>query len=110
MEITEKDLRRMSLIGLLLLILVLAIIIVRPVIMSIFGGLILAFVFSPVYKQVLRVVRYRNLAAAIISIIVLAIIIVPLCLFLPLVIKQVFDLFQYTQNLDFVGILKTLFQ
>ena len=109
MDITEKDIKRISLIGLLLALAITTAIIIRPVILSIFGGLLLAFIYMPVYKQVLRVVRYKNLAAALVSVLVLAIIIIPLWFALPLVIRQVFDLFQVTQNLDIAGLIRTIF-
>ena len=98
MELTEKDIKRGSLIFLLLALAILAILVIKPVFLSIFGGLLLSFIFYPVYKFVLRFVKYKNLAAAIVSIFVLLIIIVPLWFALPLVTKQVFDLFQATQT------------
>ncbi len=108
MDLTEKDIKRGSLILLLLALAVLAIMIVRPVFLAIFGGLILAFVFLSIYKFILRFVRSKNLAAGIVSIIVLLIIFVPLWFLLPLVIKQVFDLFQITQTLDIGGLISKI--
>src|SRR3989344_5260061 len=109
MDLTEKDIKRGSLILLLLALAVLAIVIIRPVFLSIFGGLMLAFVFFPVYKFILKFVKYKNLAAGIVSIIVLLLIFVPLWFLLPLVIKQVFDLFQITQNLNIAGLINKVF-
>jgi len=109
MDLTEKDIKRGSLILLLLALAVLAIWIVQPVFLAIFGGLMLAFVFFPVYKFFLKFVRSKNLAAGIVSILVLLLIFVPLWFLLPLVIKEVFDLFQITQNLNIAGLINKIF-
>ena len=73
--ITEKDVKKVSLIILIVVLAVLVFLVIKPVLLSIIAGLILAYIFYPVYKWIVRRVKYKTLAAAIVSIIVLLIII-----------------------------------
>lgn len=109
MPITEKDIRRISLILLIATLAILAFLIVKPVLLTIIGGLILAYIFLPVYRVITKVVKQRDLAAALLSILVLAIIIVPLWFLAPIMTQQIFELFQVSQNLDIENILLNLF-
>jgi len=109
MSITEKDVKRMSLIVLIAALAVLVYLIIKPVLISIIGGLILAYVFFPVYKWIVKRVKYPTLGAALVSIIVLAIIFVPLWFLLPTMSQQVFDFFQKTQDLDINTLIRSVF-
>lgn len=105
MEINEKDIKKFSLILLVVALAVLTFLIVKPIIISILGGLILAYVFFPVYKFLTKFVKYEWLAAGIVSIIALALIFVPLWFLTPMVVQQTFQLFQTTQDLDIRGLI-----
>lgn len=109
MTITEKDVKKFSLIALLILLVVLAFLIVRPILLSVLGGLILAYIFLPLHKFLVKVVKSKTISAFIVSIFLLAIILLPLWYFLPLISKQIFQLFKVTQDLDLIPIIKTIF-
>lgn len=109
MAITEKDVQRISVILLIALLAVLAFLILRPVLLSIVGGLILAYIFFPVYKWTHKVVKSKSLSAAIVSIIALAIIIVPLWFLIPVLSEQVFEFFKVLQQLDIHSLSKSFF-
>ncbi len=108
MEITEKDVKRTVIIVLFLILAVLTFLILRPVVLSIFGGLILAYIFFPVYKFAKKFVKWESIAAAIVSIIVVAIIFIPLYFLIPIIIKQTFSAFQILQQADITGILEKI--
>ena len=108
MEITDKDAKRVVLLLLFIALVVLTFLIVRPVIFSIFTGLILAYIFFPVYKLVKKVVKWEGLAAAIVSIIVLLIILIPLWFLVPVIIQQIFGVFQSTQEINVQGFLSQI--
>jgi predicted PurR-regulated permease PerM len=105
MELSEKDLKKIVLILLFIAIGVLTFLVVRPVLLSVFAGLILAYIFFPVYKLVKRVVRWSSVAAGIVSILVLAIIFIPLWFLVPMMIQQIFGIFQLSQGLDVTGVI-----
>ncbi len=109
MEISDKDIKRFSVLFLVLLILILIFLLIKPIILSILGGLILAYMFLPIYKRAVRLIKSRNLSATLVSILVLAIIIVPLYFIIPVMINQVFEFFKYTKELNVQGIMRSIF-
>lgn len=109
MALSNKDIRRIFVSSVLLILAVAAFLIIRPIILSIFGGLILAYIFSPIYKRIYRTIHERNTATTIMCIFVLLIIIVPLWFTIPAVIQQIFELFNISQNIDFTQIIAKLF-
>src|SRR3989344_7916360 len=108
MSITEEEVKKASLILLILILAVLAFITVKPILMSVIAGLILAYIFFPIYKKVLERVKSRNLSASIVSVLVLLILFVPLWFLIPPIVQQVFWIFQATQTLDVNEIIRTV--
>ena len=109
MALSNKDIRRIFVSAILLMLGIAAFMIIKPIVLSIFGGLILAYIFSPVYKRVYRVIRERNTTAILMCAIVFTIILLPLWFIIPIVVQQIFDLFNFTQNIDFVTLVKDIF-
>lgn len=109
MAFSNKDIRRLFVSLVLLLLLIVAFLILKPIVLSIFAGLILAYVFSPVYKIVYRTIHARNTAATIMCLFVCLIIIVPLWFTIPAIVQQIFDLFNLSQNIDFSQVVSRLF-
>ncbi|HTY44294.1 MAG TPA: AI-2E family transporter [Patescibacteria group bacterium] len=89
--------------------LVLSYLLLKPIILSIIFGIILAFVFSPVYNWVHKGIKNRNLSALLICFIFLLIIIIPIIFLTPILIEQSIKLYLAVQQLDFVTPLKTIF-
>ncbi|MEK6892654.1 MAG: AI-2E family transporter [Nanoarchaeota archaeon] len=100
MNLGEKDIRRLSTLILIIILCFLAFFVVRPVLIAAISGLILAYIFTPVYKKVNKTITNKSLAAAIISILILAIIFIPLWFIMPLIVEQIFELFAYYQTID----------
>ena len=88
MVFEERDLRRISAIALVLLLGVLVVLLIKPVFLMVMGGLILAYLFSPVNKLVKKVVKEKNTSAAIVTLLSAAIILVPLWFVFPIIIEQ----------------------
>ncbi len=95
--IDEKDIKKFSVVLLALILIVLSFIILRPILLAIIAGLILAYVFHPVYKGLLKVFRGKNVTALTMCLLILLVIIIPLWFLVPVVVKQVFDFYSYTQ-------------
>jgi predicted PurR-regulated permease PerM len=76
-----------------------------PIALSVIGGLILGYIFYPVYKVVLRVVKEKNISALIIVLLILFLIFIPLWFLFPVVSSQIFDAYLYTQKVDFSSLL-----
>jgi len=87
----------------------LSLFLLRPILISIFLGLILAFVFFPIYRRLNLKIKSKNFSALIVTLIALLIIIVPLWIVVPLIIQQVFNIFKASQTLNIAGIAQNLF-
>jgi len=109
MAISNKDVRKIFVSLVLILLAVASFIIIRPIALSIFAGLILAYIFSPVHKIVYRTIHGRNTSATIMCILVCLLIIVPLWFTIPIIVQQIFDLFNLSQNVDFANIVSKVF-
>ena len=94
---------------LLVLLVVLSFFLIKPILLSIISGILLAFIFSPVYDWVYKKTNSRNLSASLISIFLLLIIIIPFWFLMPVILEQSFGIYQAIQSFDFVTPLKTIF-
>ncbi len=108
MAFTQEDFKKAAVILLLLILGIMTFFILKPILISIFGGLLLAYLCYPLYMRITRKIKYRNLSAAIISAIVILIIIIPIWLLAPILIQRVFDLFTFFQSLDVPRIIKAI--
>lgn len=88
---------------------VLSFFLLKPILMSIIVGIILAFVFTPVYTYIKKFVKFEDLAASIVCVILLMIIVIPLWLFTPILIDQSLKVYFLAQDIDFVTPLKAIF-
>lgn len=107
--IDEKDIKKFSVIFLALLLIILSFIILRPIVLAIITGLVLAYIFYPVYKKLLKVFREKNTTAFIMCMIILIIIFIPLWFLVPIIVKQVFDFYSYTQKVNLANTVKEAF-
>lgn len=106
MEQVQQGFRKIALIAIFALLIVLSFFLLRPVMISIIAGLLLAYIFMPFKKIVQKYVKNNTLSVIIVSIITFVIILLPLWLALPLIIQQVFEIFRLVQSVnlqDFVN-------
>lgn len=109
MAITENDVKKITFLVLLGLLAILSFLIIRPVLLSVLAGLILAYIFLPVHRYTTSWVKSKTLSAAIVSIVLLLIIAVPLWFLLPMISQQVFEVFKASQELDVTGLVQSVF-
>lgn len=93
----------------LVILVVLAFFLLRPILLSIIIAFILALVFSPLYSWIRKYTKSKNLSAAIICILLMLLIILPFWFLTPIFIEQSFRVFQSSQQFDFVTPLRTIF-
>ncbi len=109
MDLTEKQLRRLStalIIGVLGVLVFLAI---KPVLLSVLGGLVLGYIFLPVYTRINKKINSPNISATLVLIIMVVIILVPLWILLPSMAQQVFDLFRLSQTYNIQEAMQVFF-
>ncbi|MDP1695499.1 MAG: AI-2E family transporter [archaeon] len=109
MDFGEKSIKNIS-IGILLLVLVVIVfLIVKPVLLSVIGGLILAYMVHPVYKKVKSSISNPTLAAFIVSFFVLVVIIIPLWFLIPIILQQIFNIISASQSINFYSAISAMF-
>lgn len=109
MPLDTKSINKISAIAILLFLVVMAFILIKPIILSIIAGLLLAYVVNPAYAKVNSVIKRPTISALLVSILIVFIIFIPLWFLVPLVIKQVFDMFAFFQGADVGGVVSLLF-
>jgi predicted PurR-regulated permease PerM len=88
---------------------VLAFLLLQPILLSIIGGFLLAFIFAPIQKLFSKFIKSKAISAGILCILLLAMIIVPLWFFTPTIIDESIKIYRESQQLDLVASLKTIF-
>ncbi len=107
--IDEKSFNKIASIFLIVVLAILTFFIIRPILISSIFALILAFIFYPVYRKVYSWTKNKNLSALLICLVLLTIIILPLLFFIPMLVKQTFNVYTLMQKEDFLAPLHALF-
>ena len=105
----EVYFRKATTIVILSTLLVLSFFLIRPILMSIIGGILLAFIFSPIYNFLYKLTKSKTLSAALICAVLLLIIILLIWFFAPLVVEESIKLYRASQSMDLVTPLKKIF-
>lgn len=101
--------RKITTIMILAILLILSFFLLKPILMAVIIGFILAFIFSPVYNWIFKITRSKNLPSIIICLLVLALIILPIWFFSPIAIDESIKIYRASQQLDIVTPLKSIF-
>ena len=89
--------------------LVLSYFLLKPILMAIIVGILLAFIFTPLYNLINRHIKLSTLSASIITLILILLIVIPIWYLTPILINQSIKFYMASQQIDFVTPLKTLF-
>ena len=87
---------------------ILAIMIIRPVAMSILFGILLAYIFYPLYKYLLNKIKNENLSAFIICLGLIIIILIIVSFIFTSLVKQALSLYLSLQNTDLSTIITNI--
>ena len=105
----DKFLIRSVIISILVVLVALSFFILKPLLMAIIVGLILGFIFYPVYTFILKHTNSANFSATIVCILLGILIIIPTWFFAPILLQQSFQIYNLSNNFDAVGPLKAIF-
>ena len=100
MDFNDKTLREISAIAVVLVFLVLVFFSIRPIFFAILWGMILAYIFFPVYSKLAHYIKNKTFSAILVSLIASIVIIVPLWFVMPMIVQQIFEIFRVSQSLD----------
>jgi predicted PurR-regulated permease PerM len=106
---TDDFLRKAVPLITVLALIVLAFFVVRPILIAIILGILLAFIFSSTYRLILKLTKKKNLSAFLVCILLMALIIVPLWYLAPVLINQAIKFYLAAQQMDFITPLTNLF-
>jgi len=93
----------------LAVLIILSFFIIRPILLSVIVGLILAFIFTPIYDFLNKKIKFGTITATLISGFLILIIILILWFLTPIIIDQALKIYLSTQQMDFVAPLKEIF-
>lgn len=108
MEITQNDIKRFTIIGMLIILGLLVFFMMRPILLTTISGLVLAYIFAPVFRKINSKIKSRTFSATISTILLILVILIPLWFIIPILIQQIFQIFLYMQNLDIHTLLKSI--
>lgn len=109
MNLHDENVKKVSTVALIAIFGILVLILIKPIIFAVIGGLILAYIFYPLHRKTVRFVRSETLSALIVLVVPIIIILVPLWFILPLMVEQVFGIFQFSQKIEVGTVITTLF-
>lgn len=109
MNFGDHDVKKVAVILMICLLTILVYFLVKPVLLSIIAGLLLAYIFTPLYHKVTSLARNKTFSAFIVSFIVVILILVPLWFIVPIMLQQVFDIFSISQTIDFQNLAAKVF-
>lgn len=84
------------------LLFVLGFLILKGILIAIILGLLMAYIFHPVYSFLVKYLKEKNLSTAILILIIVLAIAIPLWFLTPALIRQAFDTYAYLQKMNFV--------
>lgn len=109
MQIDDKDVKKIA-VGIALAILtILVFFLVKPVLVSIVGGLILAYVFTPTFCWAKRWIHNPTINAFIVSALIIGLVAFPLWFVMPVMLQQVFDVYTFFQKANLSSMINALF-
>ncbi|MFH1307855.1 MAG: AI-2E family transporter [archaeon] len=106
--ISEQDFKKIAVVGISIFLGVLALIIVWPIVTAIIWGLLLAYIFYPVYNFIFKYIKEKNISSFIVVIFTVIIIFLPLWFLFPVVAREIFEIYKFSQGLDLYSIINTI--
>lgn len=81
-------------------IIVLSFLVLRPIIIAIFIGLLFAYFFTPIYKKINKLVKIPSLSSAILIVLIAIVLTIPLIYIIPEVISQTVEVYSIVQDVN----------
>ncbi len=101
--------RKVTITLILAVLIVLTFLLLKPILMSIVVGVILAIVLSPLYTKLTQIIKSKNIASFLICLFLFILLVLPFWFFTPILINQSFKIYFAAKQTDFVTPLKTVF-
>jgi predicted PurR-regulated permease PerM len=89
-----------------LALLVLSFFLLKPILLSMIGGLVIAFIFFPIYKKIFKWTKNKGFSAALICTFLLLALLALLWFLTPMLIDESIKIYRASQSMDLVATLK----
>ncbi|MFH1608103.1 MAG: AI-2E family transporter [archaeon] len=93
----------------LVVLLVLTFFLLKPILLSMIFGVMLAFIFAPIYKLIYKYTQSGNISATLCSILLITVIILPLAFLIPVLVKQILEFYFIIQGVDLMAVFQSKF-
>jgi predicted PurR-regulated permease PerM len=107
--IEEKTLNQIIVVVFIAVLLFFTYLILKPIFIAVLFGLILAYMFNPLDKLLLKLLKNKTLTTTITAIIAFALGFITLWFLLPILARQIFDAYVLLQSFDIINFLKGTF-
>ncbi len=101
--------RRIITAVILAVLIILSFFLLKPILLSVIMGFILAFAFTPLYNKIYKVIKSKNISSLLVCSLLIILIVLPLWFLTPILIDQSIKLYLSVQNIDFITPLKNIF-
>lgn len=105
----DEYIKRITSLAIIATLVVLSFLLLKPILMSIITGIVLAFIFYPIYTKLNKHFSNKNIAATIIALFLVLIIIIPTWFLTPMLLDETIHIFRVSQGIDLVTPLQELF-
>jgi len=105
----ETYFKKITITFLLASLLLLSFFLLKPLLLSILIGVLLAFLFVPVNRKINRFIKNKNISAFLVCILVFIIIFLPLWFLTPIIVEQSIKVYMFSQQIDYVTSIQKLF-
>lgn len=105
----KEHFRNLLTTGIIIVLIVLSFFLLKPILLSIIVAIILGYLFHPIYKKVNKLIKSEYISALLMCVFLTAIIFIPMWFLTPILIKESFNFYLSSQQIDFVTPLKQIF-
>ncbi len=107
---TDKEaFKKLSILVIVGILGILSVLIIWPIASAIVFGLVLSYVFYPIYKKILKKFKEKNISALSVILLLIIVVFIPLWFLFPILVKQVFDIYLFLQNMNVLEIFRSIF-
>src|SRR3989344_998429 len=105
----ESEFKKILIVILAIFLLALAFLILKPIIISVLAGVILAYLFSPIYRRLNKKLNSPSISAFIILLGITIVVILPIIFLIPLIIRQLVNVYILVRSVDLVDLVSKIF-
>lgn len=88
---------------------ILSLFVIKPIFIAVIVGILLAFVFNPLYELMLRLTKSKNVSAGLVCLFLFLLIFIPFWFLTPMIVDETFKIYLAAQKIDFAALVQNIF-